>query len=44
MYEYNNDYNITLSQTEVKQAVGKWKNKKRYLCPLPVSLPGGVAR
>ncbi len=35
-YEYNNLSNITLNQTEVKQLVGKRKNKKRYLCPLLV--------
>ncbi len=32
---------MTQSQTEVKQVVGKRKNKKRYSYPLPVSLPGG---
>ncbi len=32
------------TKTEVKQAVIKKINKKRYLYPLPVSLPGGVAR
>ncbi len=29
-------------ETEVKQAVRKKINKKRYLYPLTVSLPGGV--
>ncbi len=32
------------TKTEVKQAVRKKINKKLYLYPLPVSLPGRVAR
>ncbi len=31
------------TKTEVKQAVRKKINKKQYLYPLPVFLPGGVA-
>ncbi len=30
------------TETVVKQVVGKRTNKKRYLCPLPVSLPSRV--
>ncbi len=42
---YGNSKELVIkSETEVKQVVGKRKNKKRYLYPLPVSLPGGVAR
>ncbi len=33
---YNNDSNMTISQTEVKPVVGKRRNKKLYLCPCPV--------
>ncbi len=32
------------TKTEGKQAVRKNINKKQYLYPLAVSLPGGVAR
>ncbi len=35
---------VKQTEIEVKQVVGKRKNKKRYLYPLPVSLPGGVAQ
>ncbi len=35
---------VIQTEIEVKQVVRKKKNKKRYLYPLPVSLPGGVAR
>ncbi len=38
-YDYNNDSNITLNHSEVKQVVGKRKNKKRYLCRLPCPCP-----